>query len=75
MTLLNTNGNHSQIDQQEVPSPDEKIMSGMAWRKWSLWSGQNKSRTVLNGRVLLRRPRIDQSCSAIEEDQVNCGQW
>ena len=44
-------------------------MSGMIWRRWSLWSGQNKYRTVVNGRILSRRPRLYQSCSAIEEEE------
>ena len=30
--------NHSQEDQQEGPSLDGKMMSGMIWRRWSLWS-------------------------------------
>jgi len=42
----------------------------MIWRRWSLWSGQNKYRTVLNGRILLRGPRFYQSCSAIEEEEL-----
>jgi len=33
------------------------------------WSGQNKYRTAWNGRVLSRRPRLYQSCSAIEEEK------
>ena len=41
----------------------------MIWRRWSLWSGQNKYRTTLNGRLLLRRPRLYQSCSTIEEEE------
>jgi len=57
-----TNRNHLQEDQQEVPSLEGKMMSGMTWRRWSLWSGLNKSRTVSNGRILFRRPRLYQSC-------------
>jgi hypothetical protein len=30
---------------------------------------QNKSRITLNGRILLRRPRLYRSCSAIEEEE------
>ena len=63
------NGNHSQEDQLESPSLDGKMISGMMWRRWSLRSGQNKYRTALNGRILLRRPRLYQSCSAIEEEK------
>ena len=48
-----TNGNHSQEDQQEGPSLDGKIMSGMIWRRWSLWSGHNKYRTAPNGRLFI----------------------
>jgi hypothetical protein len=33
-------------------------------------AGQNKSRIALNGRILLRKPRLDQSCSAEEEEEV-----
>jgi hypothetical protein len=44
------------------------MMSGVIWRRWSLRSGQNKSRIALNGRILLRRSRLHQSCSAIEEE-------
>jgi len=40
----------------------------MFWRRWSLWSGQNKYRTVVNGRILSRSPRVYRSCSAIEEE-------
>ena len=63
-----TNGNHSQVRQQEGTSPTGKMMSRMTWRRWSLWGGQNKSRTALNGSILSRRQRLDQSCSATEED-------
>ena len=42
----------------------------MIWRRRSLWSGQNKYRTALNGRILSRRPRLYQSCSAIEEEEL-----
>ena len=31
--------------------------------------GKNKYMTALNGRLLSRRPRIFQSCSAIEEEE------
>jgi hypothetical protein len=34
-----------------------------------LKNGQNKSKIALNGRVLLRRPRLYRSCSAIEEEE------
>jgi len=44
-------------------------MSGMIWRRWSLWSGRNKYRTTLNGSLLSRRPRPSQNCSAIEEEE------
>ena len=37
-------------------------------RKMRLENGQNKSRIALNGRVLLRKPRPYQSCSAEEEE-------
>jgi len=49
----------------------------MIWRRWSLWSGQNKYRTALNGRLLSRRPRLCQTCSNIEEEDVwvNKLQW
>ena len=65
-----TNGNYSQEDQLEGSSLDGMMkMSGMIWRRWSMWSGQNKYRTALNGRILSRRPRHFQSCSAIEEEE------
>jgi hypothetical protein len=35
-----------------------------------LYSGQDKSKITLNGRVLLRRPRLYHSCSAIEEEDI-----
>jgi hypothetical protein len=31
--------------------------------------GQNKSKIALSGRILLRRPRLYQSCSSIEEEE------
>jgi hypothetical protein len=34
-----------------------------------------KSKIVLNGRILLRRPRLHQSCSAIEEEEVPYGNF
>jgi len=37
----------------------------MKLMKWA----EHKSKTVTNGRILLRRPRIYQSCSAIEEEE------
>jgi len=64
---------HSQEDQLEGPSLDGKMMSGMIWRRWRLWSGQNKCRTTLNGRILSRRPRLYQNCSAIEEEGYSGG--
>jgi hypothetical protein len=39
-------------------------------KKMKLINWQNKYRTVLNGRILSRRPRLYQSCSAIEEEEV-----
>ena len=41
---------------------DRKKMKLMKWK--------NKYRTALNGRILWRRPRLYQSCSAIEEEEV-----
>jgi hypothetical protein len=46
------------------------MMSGMIWRRWSFWSGQYKYRTDLNRRIFSRRPRLYQSCSAIEEEEA-----
>ena len=65
-----TNRNQSQEDQQEGPSLDGKTMSGIIWKRWSLWSDLNKSKTVSDGRILLRRTRLYQSCSAIEEKYI-----
>ena len=53
------------------PSLDGMMISGMIWRRQSLWSGQNKYRNVLNGRILSGRPRLYKSCSAIEEERWN----
>jgi hypothetical protein len=55
-------------NQQEDPSPDGKMMSGMTREGCNLLSGQNMSKIALNGRLLLRKPRLYQSCSAEEEE-------
>jgi len=38
-------------------------------KKMSLRSGRSKSRIALSGRILLRRPRLYQSCSAMEKEE------
>jgi hypothetical protein len=45
---------------------EDDVRNGL--KKMELVNGLNKSKTALNGRILLRRPRLYHSCSAIEEE-------